>query len=203
MKINFIEGKKGQADTLTWFVGTIIIFFVLAFFIGAVISIAGQDGGIIGSILGEISGGGDDGENSLPESNLENAKIIQKFLSENREVVSDWAEKSKGIEGNLINANEEQLISYMNFKDAWLKFSEDNSLEEPYFYARTSEKSIIIGKNILGEGYTEDATAGKRYKFGACTSGTQDLISRFFISSENGELVMIVFYQNKENDKGC
>jgi hypothetical protein len=213
-----MNNKAQIADTLTWIVALSITVFIIAAFIVGVVILIPQSGE--NKLDFELS-------KAQPLSQIDNflnvqyidlsnpkPEFVSSFLDKNSQVIFDWADSpafftyseymevvGKGKKG--INPEAEKI--YNDVFNAYTELIKDYSFSEPYFYIRNGNKEIIMQKDSSNEfDWTINGQQGAFIHIfrtdKASVSSDYEYISKnkFFLVSDKGTLIMIIFYDKNE-----
>ena len=200
----FLNNKAQIGDAMAWTIALILIFFIMLFFVGNLTLLNLQ-------VTKDKVGFGTltDYKSSV---NLEGSSIIIKFLKENEDTIFNWADNGKVVKGSNIpgitiskegvgsvgKINEEEFNHYKNIFDAYVSFIELYGFEKPVFYIRTQDKDLNIEQRESDSEFYGVATPRESdFEYNFQPLNEPAYINRFLITSDEGRLILFVFYDEK------
>lgn len=194
-----VINKRAQiGETFIWMVAIIIIFCILAFYVA-----------FSGFFLLPSTP-----KNSLtlvqdhfaPVIDISNVDLAKNFYSSDKEDIFKWADSEAVLtKGDLIQKNnpEAQKI-YDDFLNSYTTYLKDKGLKNPVFYIRTYNKELQINKasdtrDLYSEFVQTDGKTNFIYNMKYNPDVPEyDYIHRFFIATDKGTLVMVIFYDKAQ-----
>jgi hypothetical protein len=185
--------KQGQiGSTITWFVGFIIIFFLLMIFFASV------------GFLSQSKSKVDISFFKSEQKVVGDTKISLIFLEQNKEELSNWVDDKIQF----------SITQECDLANIFSDFSKDYNFEKPFLYLRTKEKDIFVKKNLEGNYYCHAYyfTYPQESDFGfpLVAEGIfvpalrdlgydkRDFIERVYFISDEGNLGMLIFFDETE-----
>jgi len=179
--------KKGLGDILIWVFAFIIIVLIMAGYLV-----------YVGTLSVEYKPGAEKNKLSLSELRMavplsqtneftnvqyidmsqNKTNLVESFLEKNYDIIFKWADSREVSEGDNINPEAEKLNN--DLLNAYKEFIKDKGLVEPYFYIRTGNKEVGTEQKAK---YDDFLLPMKPQENG------------YFIISNNGTLIMIMFYE--------
>jgi hypothetical protein len=185
--IQMMAYKKGLGDILIWVFAFIIIVLIMAGYLV-----------YVGTLSVEYKPGAEKNKLSLSELRMavplsqtneftnvqyidmsqNKTNLVESFLEKNYDIIFKWADSREVSEGDNINPEAEKLNN--DLLNAYKEFIKDKGLVEPYFYIRTGNKEVGTEQKAK---YDDFLLPMKPQENG------------YFIISNNGTLIMIMFYE--------
>ena len=193
-----LNNKKAViGTTLTWIFAIFIIIFVLVIYF---------------ITLGLLSKANIISQSSVKTGNnqfydLNDYQNIISFISMNKKVINDWADSDLVISRTEFVGEipEDKKKLYDDVFNSYNNFIKNTNYKEPYFYIRTEKKEMQIRKSSgtdlkLGSWSIKNPTSGDFYYNMEENKLEGDLpsIHRLYFSSNGGNLVMIIFYDESK-----
>lgn len=183
-----VNNKRGQiGDGLTWVVAMFIIFFIILLFLGGVaFLLPDANNNKLGVSLTKAVNL-DESRGFYDEKFIDLSKekpvILDNLLLKIDNDLSNWAENDNSDVNDLLKVYSEGIA--------------DSGLKEPYFYVKTGNKKLAIEKK--SDGSFDLVESPDEYVFGQNTENIPSYIlkNKFFGVSNNGTLIMIIFYDKE------
>ncbi|MEK6890764.1 MAG: hypothetical protein AABX03_01370 [Nanoarchaeota archaeon] len=183
-----VNNKRGQiGDGLTWVVAMFIIFFIILLFLGGVaFLLPDANNNKLGVSLTKAVNL-DESRGFYDEKFIDLSKekpvILDNLLLKIDNDLSNWAENDNSDVNDLLKVYSNNIA--------------ESGLNEPYFYVKTGNKKLAIEKK--SDGSFDLVESPDEYVFGQNTENIPSYIlkNKFFGVSNNGTLIMIIFYDKE------
>lgn len=207
---------KGQiASTMIWIIAFIIVVFIMAGYLVYVGTIKIGDIGRGGNSLSvsqlsnaiALSQMNDFLNVKYVDLSEKKSDFVNSFLEKDYNAVFNWADSKSAIDFKEYNAikfeNKEDVDPeaeklYNDLFNSYLEFIKDKNLDKPYFYARTGSKEIIIdndGKGFMWRMNNQEGAFSHSFRKDSTIEPEYENKNKFFIISDKGTLIMIIFYE--------
>ncbi|MBI2629390.1 hypothetical protein HYW74_04880 [Candidatus Pacearchaeota archaeon] len=208
-KMDYLSKKAQIGDTLTWFVAFIVIFFIMALFMAAIVYLVPKEnlinsklhlGDIRASQLSETSYFTYDNNIDLSKPKSE---LLKDFLNTNSELIYKWADSD--LIFNEVDCsrqdsrikNTEALNLYKELFNAVSDFFVSKNIKNGFFYIRTGNKDMLIETDPRGRiACIVDPNKSPNTYFFGNTENEYEWVrnNKYFLISDNGTLIMVILY---------
>jgi len=147
-------------------------------------------------------------DNYLTSYNIYGTKNIISFIDSNKHAINKWADSDLVIsKGDLIEKEipEDKKKLYDDVFNSYVNFMGNLDFKEPYFYIRTEEKEMQIkkvpGADLEFDTFGINNPTNDLFFHGLEPNkleGDKSFIHRIYFNTENGRLVMVIFYDESK-----